>query len=450
VKRVISRLAIFLAFLLLPRLAAALEIQNIPNDAGIELWLVEDHANPIISVAFGVKGGTAYDPPGKEGLAELASGLFDEGAGELDSAAFQKQLNDRGIDFRFSAGQDDFTGDLRFLSQDREVAANLLSLALTQPRFDAEPLERIRNGLLIEIAQGAGDPGYIAGRNLDQMLLDGHPYGRPGNGTTESVSKLTAADLKDFVARRFVRARLHVAIVGDIDATAARAWAQQAFGKLPETADLPDLPPLTPSAKGGARVVDFAAPQATILFAQPGITRSDPDFFAAYLANYSLGGGGFSSRLMTEVREKRGLVYGIGSDLWTMDAGGLIAGQFETDPDKVVEAIRIVRAEWARMAAEGPSAEELENARTYLIGYYPRNFTSTMKTAQALRGLQLEALGIDYVERRQKEIAAVTAADVRRVAARLLDAAQLSFIVVGPAAQIPLDGAEVVKPAAQN
>lgn len=449
-KRVICRLALVLAFLALPRLAAALEIQNVPNEAGVELWLVEDHANPIISVAFGVKGGTAYDPPGKEGLAELASGLFDEGAGDLDSAAFQKQLNDRGIDFRFSAGQDDFTGDLRFLSQDREVAANLLSLALTQPRFDAEPLERIRNGLLIEIAQGAGDPGYIAGRNLDEMLLDGHPYGRPGNGTTDSVSKLTAADLKDFVARRFVRARLHVAIVGDIDATAAKAWAQQAFGKLLETADLPDLPPLTPSAKGGARVVDFAAPQATILFAQPGIRRSDPDFFAAYLANYSLGGGGFSSRLMTEVREKRGLVYGIGSDLWTMDAGGLIAGQFETDPDKVVEALRIVRAEWARMAAEGPSAEELENAKTYLIGYYPRNFTSTMKTAQALRGLQLEALGIDYVERRQKEIAAVTAADVRRVAAKLLNADQLSFIVVGPAAQIPLDGAEVVKPAAQN
>lgn len=448
--RVVPRLALVLVFLLLPRLAAALEIRDIPNDAGIELWLVEDHANPIISVAFGVKGGTAYDPPGKEGLAELASGLFDEGAGDLDSAAFQKRLNERGIDFRFSAGQDDFTGDLRFLSQDRDVAADLLSLALTQPRFDPEPLERIRNGLLIEIAQGAGDPGYIAGRNLDEMLLDGHPYGRPGNGTTESVSALTAADLKDFAARRFVRGRLHVAIVGDIDAAAAKAWAQQAFGALPQDADLPDLPPLTPSAKGAARVVDFAAPQATILFAQPGITRSDPDFFAAYLANYSLGGGGFSSRLMTEVREKRGLVYGIGSDLWTMDAGGLIAGQFETDPGKVVEAIRIVREEWRRMAAEGPSAEELENAKTYLMGYYPRNFTSTLKTAQALRGLQLEALGIDYVERRQKEIAAVTAADVRRVAAKLLNADQLSFIVVGPAAQIPLDGAEVVTAPPQN
>lgn len=451
VKFALVKCALVLALLLVPRLAAALEIQNVANDSGIELWLVEDHANPIVSVAFGVKGGSGYDPAGKEGLAELASGLFDEGAGDLDSAAFQKQLNEHGIDFRFSAGQDDFTGDLRFLSQDKDTAANLLNLALTKPRFDPEPLERIRNGLLIEIAQGEGDPGTIAGRNLDDMMLDGHPYGRPSNGTAASVAALTAADLKDFVAHRFVRDRLHVAIVGDIDAAAAKAWANAAFGALPQTAELDALPPLQLPEKGRARVVDFAAPQATILFAQPGIKRSDPDFFPAYLANYVLGGGGFSSRLMNEVREKRGLVYGIGSDLWTMDAGGLIAGQFQTDPDKVVGAIDIVRAEWARMAKEGPTAQELADAKTYLMGYYPRNFTSTLSAAQALRGLQLEELGIDYVERRQKEIAAVTEDDVRRVAAKLLHADQLSFIVVGPAAQIPLDGAEVVKaPAAQN
>ncbi len=443
-------IAIAACFLMLPRLAMALEIQDVANDLGIDLWLVEDHANPIVSVAFGVKGGSAYDPVGKEGLAELASGLLDEGAGDITSAQFQKQLNDLGIDFRFSSGADDFTGDLRFLTQDKDTAANLLSLALTEPRFDEEPVERIRNHLLIGIAQDEGDPNAIAGRQLDEMVMQGHPYGRPGNGTRESVSALTAADLKAFVAARFVRARLHVALVGDIDAAGARAWVEHAFGKLPQDAPLGDLPLFIPTNAGKSRIVDFAAPQATILFVQPGIVRKDPDFFPAYLANYVLGGGGFSARLMNEVRDKRGLVYGIGSDLWTLDAGGLIAGQFQTNPEKVVEAIKIVRDEWRRMAAEGPTQQELADAKTYLMGYYPRNFTSTRAAAQALRGLQMEGLGIDYVDRRQKEIAAVTEDDVRRVAKRLLNADQLSFIVVGPAAQIPLDGAEVIKAPAQN
>lgn len=444
------RLALVLAVLALPRLALALEIRNVANDLGVELWLVEDHANPIVSVAFGVKGGSAYDPPGKEGLAELASGLFDEGAGDLASEAFQKRLNDLGIDFRFSAGGDDFTGDLRFLAQDRDAAADLLSLALTEPRFDPEPVERIRNYLLVRIAQAEGDPGEIAGRHLDEMVMGAHPYGRPANGTRDSVSSLTAADLKAFAAARFVRARLHVAMVGDIDAAGARAWVERAFGRLPQDAPLPPLPALAPSDAGAARVVDFAAPQATVLFVQPGILRKDPDFFAAYLANYVLGGGGFSARLMREVREKRGLVYGIGSDLWTMDAGGLIGGHFQTDPAKVVEAIGIVRDEWRRMAAEGPGAKELADAKTYLLGYYPRNFSSSLRAAQALRGVQMEGLGIDYVERRQEEIAAVTEADARRVARELFDADRLTFIIVGPAAQIGLDGAEVITKPAQN
>jgi zinc protease len=153
---------------------------------------------------------------------------------------------------------------------------------------------------------------------------------------------------------------------------------------------------------------------------------------------------------MNEVREKRGLVYGIGSDLWTFDAGGLVAGQFQTDPEKVAEAIDIVRTEWKRIASEGPTQRELDDAKTYLLGYYPRNFTTTMETARALLGLQIEHLGIDYVTRRQKEIAAVTLDDARRVAKRLFDPAQLTFVVVGPADHIQLPKAEIVKPPAQN
>lgn len=446
----ILRLFVLTCLLAVPRWAFALDIQSVNGANGIEIWLVESHVNPIVSVAFGFKGGSGFDPAGKEGLAELASGLLDEGAGDVDSAAFQKRLTDRDIDFSFSAGLDDFTGRLRFLSEDRGEAAELLRLALTAPRFDAEPVERIRNALLIEIAQDQADPNSIAGRALEEMILSGHPYARPSNGTTASMKAITADDLRQFVRHRFVRSRLHVSIVGDVSVEEAKSFVDQAFGSLPQDAALPDVPPIAPSKTGRTRIVDFPVPQAIVQFAQPGIPRSDPDFFAAYLVNYVLGGGGFSARLMEEVREKRGLVYGIGTSLSTFDAGGLIAGQFQTDPGKVAEAIEIVRTEWQRMAREGPTQQELDDAKTYLLGYYPRNFTSTMETAQVLRGLQFEELGIDYVTRRQKEIAAVTIADARAVAKRLLDASQLTFVVVGPADEIELPGAEVVEPPARN
>jgi zinc protease len=446
----IARLVILGCLLVLPRLALALDIQSIKSETGIEIWLVENHVNPIVSVAFGFKGGSGYDPEGKEGLSELASGLLDEGAGDVDSESFQKRLTDRGIELSFSSAVDDFTGRMRFLRDDRGEAAELLRLALSAPRFDDEPVDRIRNAVLIDIAQGESDPNTIAGRQMEEVMLNPHPYSRPSNGTMASMASITAGDLRLFVRQRFVRARLQVSIVGDVSAAEAKAFVDQAFGALPQDAALASIPPIAPSKTARTRVVDFDVPQAIVQFAEPGIPRSDPDFFSAYLVNYVLGGGGFSSRLMNEVREKRGLVYGIGTDLWTFDAGGLIAGQFQTDPGKVAQALDIVRAEWRRMAAEGPTQAELDGAKTYLLGYYPRNFTTTMSTAQVLRGLQTEDLGIDYVTRRQEEIAAVTIEDARRAAKRLFDPAQLTFIVVGPAEQIKLPDAEVVKAPAQN
>ncbi len=326
----------------------------------------------------------------------------------------------------------------------------MLRLALSAPRFDEEPVERIRNSQLIDIAEGETDPNTIAGRQMEELMLNGHPYARPSVGTKASVMSITADDLKQFVRQRFVRSRLFVSVVGDVSAAEAKAFVDQAFGKLPQDAALASVLPVAPSKAGRARLVDFPVPQAIVQFAEPGIPRADPDFFPVYLVNYVLGGGGFSARLMEEVREKRGLVYGIGTDLWTFDAGGLIAGQFQTDPGKVAQAIDIVRAEWRRMATEGPTQQELDDAKTYLLGYYPRNFTNTMDTAQLLRGLQVEHLGMDYVTRRQKEIAAVTIDDARRAAKRLFDASQLTFVVVGPADQIQLPGADIVRAPAQN
>jgi zinc protease len=271
----------------------------------------------------------------------------------------------------------------------------------------------------------------IGARAVSQTLFGSHPYGRPGIGTAESMQAITADDLHHFVAQHFTRDRLHLAVVGDITAAQLKPLLDSTFGDLPASSDLPAVPEARLDQPGGVMVVDRRIPQSIINFVQPGIKRDDPDFFAAYVANYILGGGGFSSRLMHEVREKRGLAYGISTSLVTFDHAGLIWGQVQTVNERVAKTIEIIRAEWAKMRDRGPTAAEVDTAKTYLLGSYPRLFTSGSGTAGALLGIQLEGLGIDYVDRRQAEIAKVTPASVARVAKRLLQPDRLVFGVVG-------------------
>jgi zinc protease len=423
--------ALVLAVILLPHLAAAADIQKIVSPAGIEVWLIEDHTVPVVSLAFGFKGGTATDPKGKEGVAELASGLFDEGAGDIDSEAFQQRIADLGLDYGFNASADSFNGSLRTLTANKEQAADLLALALTRPRFDPEPVERMRRHFLIAIEGEQRDPSAAAYRALERTLLGAHPYARSNYGTKETMSALTAADLRQFTKDRLTRDHLYVAAAGDINAADLGKLVDRAFAGLPAKGAPIDVPEASVTKSGSLSVLTRNIPQANVLFAQPGIKRDDKDFFAVYLMNYVLGGGGFSSRLMTELREKRGLTYGIDSNLVTLDHVGFLTGSFETPNAKVKETLELLRSEWRRMAQDGPTQTELDDARTYLLGYYPRNLTTTSKAADTLLGIQMNDLGIDYIERRRKEIDAVTIDDVKRVARDLLDDKALTIIVAG-------------------
>lgn len=427
----LAAVAFLMLAVVLPRPALAIDIQQVQSASGISAWLVQDHSNPLISVAVGFDGGSSDDPAGKEGLAELASGLLDEGAGDIDSAGFQQQLTDNGIDYSFDASRDAFTGQMRMLTDQRDLAFRLLHLSLTKPRFDSEPVERIRQQLLVEVDDDLSDPSTIGARAISRTMFKGHPYGRPGLGTIDSLRTITAADLHGFVADHFTRDRLHLVVVGDITPDQLKPLLDATFGDLPAKSNLPPIADATITAPGGVMVVDRDIPQSIINFAQRGIKRDDPDFFAAYVANYILGGGGFSSRLMTEVREKRGLAYGIDTDLLTLDHAGVIWGQVQTVNKRAADTIAIIRAEWQKMKQAGPTNAEVAVAKTYLLGSYPRLFTSTMGTAGALLGIQMDHLGIDYIQRRQVEIAKITPADVARVAKRLLDPSQLLFAVVG-------------------
>lgn len=423
-----------------PRPAAAIDIERVTSPGGIEAWLVEDHTNPVIAVSFVFRGGAALDPAGKEGLADMVSGLLDEGAGPLDSGAFQKKLEDLAITLRFDAGRDSFGGRLMTLTKNRDTAFDMLRLAVTAPRFDAEPVERIRGQILSGLRGDSEEAGTIAHRALMAELFAGHPYARPAEGTEESVQAITTADLKAFVARRLARDNLIVGAVGDITPRELAEALDWLFGHLPAKAADWKVADAAPPAGGKVTVVQKPFPQSAIAFGQRGVKRDDPDYYAAYVLNHILGGGGFTSRLYREVREKRGLAYSVYSALQPLDHAGMIFGGSATRNDKAGETVRIVQEQWRRMAVDGPTAEELADAKLYLTGSFALQFSSSDRIAGILTAIQMDNLGIDYLDKRNAKIDAVTLDDVRRVARSLLDPAGLSFVVVGDPKDIKAGG----------
>lgn len=434
--RKILSVAVLVLLTFAPLAARATEVQKVVSPGGIEAWLVEDHLNPIITMNFAFRGGSALDPKGKEGLANMAASLLDEGAGDLDSKTFQQTLEDLSITLRFNDSRDSFTGRLQTLTRNRDRAFELERLALTQPRFDAEPVDRLRGQLLAGLRQDQEDPDAVAGKKLMATLYPDHPYGRPSDGTVESVSKLTVADLKKFVADRLARGSLYIAVVGDITAKELAPLLDKTFGDLPKTATPWNLNPVDPAHEGRTIVVQKAIAQSNILWAERGIPRKDKDFYAAYVLNHILGGGGFTSRLYTEVREKRGLAYSVFTYLNPLDATSLIVGGAGTANARAAETIKIVRQEWQKMAEHGVTSKELENAKKFLTGSFPLRFTSSERTADMLLGMQMENLGIDYLDKRNKLIEAVSLKDIQRVAKRLLRPENLVFVVVGQPAGV--------------
>ncbi len=439
-------LLIALTGLLAASQARAVEVQRVVSPGGIEAWLVEDHTNPIIALELAFRGGAALDPEDKAGLATMVAGTIDEGAGPLDSQAFQGELDNLSISLRFEAGQDSLSGSLETLTENRDRAFELLRLALTEPRFDAEPVERIRSQIIARLSRQSEDPDYIAGRMLRRLMYGEHPYARPSGGTEESIARITADDLRGFVQQRFGRDRLYVGVVGDITPDELAQALDATFGSLPAEAAPFTVPEATVENGGETVVIAKPIPQSVVALGQEGIRRDDPDYYAAYVVNYILGGGGFASRLVEEVREKRGLAYSVYSYLAPFDHGSMIYAGTATQNARVGESLDLIRQEWRRMAEEGPSGEELEDAKRYLTGSFPLRFSSSDNIAGMLVGMQMEDLGIDYLERRNDYVEAVTLDDAKRVAKQIYRPDALTVVVVGapegvtPTRDAPGDG----------
>ncbi len=420
--------------------ARALEVQRVVSPGGIEAWLVEDHSNPIISMDFAFPGGASADPAGKEGLAHMVSGLLDEGAGDLDSQAFQRRLAELSIRLSFDAGLDTFQGIMRTLKENQDTAFDLLRLALTAPRFDEEPVGRIRSQIRVQLERESESPRRIAGRALRQAMFPNHPYARPTHGTLESLPAITVEDLRRFVADRLALDVLKIAVAGDITAEELAVRLDETFRALPEHAAPFEVADVVPRTNGEVVVIERDLPQSVVIFGHAGIKRDDPDFYAAYVVNHILGGGSFNSRLFEEVREKRGLAYSVYSYLHPLDHAGLVMGGVATQNARTGESLEVIRLEWKRMSESGPTREELEDAKTYLTGSYPLRFSSTANIAGTLLVIQLDDLGIDYVNERNKLIEAVTLEDARRVANELFQADELNFVIVGRPLGVLSDG----------
>jgi len=408
-----------------------MDIQVVTSPGGIKAWLVEEHSVPLIALRFAFSGGSAQDPDGKEGVANFLTSMLDEGAGELDAAAFQERMEELAVRMSFQDGRDTFYGDFQSLTQKRDQAIELLRLALTKPRFDKSAVERIGAQLRANLAFALKNPNQVASRAWVAEAFPHHPYGRPATGTLESVARIGPDDLEAFRKHVFARENLKVAVVGDINAEELGKLLDRVFGDLPAKSHTKPVAKIKLAEKGKISVIELPVPQSVVVFGAQGIKRSDPDFIAAFVMNQILGGGGFNSRLMEEVREKRGLAYGVYSYLQYFDGAEYFGGRVATKNEKVAESLRIIKAEFKRMADEGPTAKELADAKSYLTGSYALRFDTSAKIASQLLGIQVDGLSVDYVTKRNDLITAVTLDDVKRVAKRLLGSNNLIVTVVG-------------------
>jgi len=437
-KRLLAALALMvlaaMPALLAPAPARAANIQNIDLGRDAEVWFAEDHTVPIISFNISLPAGSAYDPAGKAGLANFAASMMDEGAGGLDSKAFHEALANRAIEFRAQAERDYVVISIATLKENAPEALHLLQLALTRPRFEADALTRVRAQIIQSLQQDQAEPPRVAARAFMRDFFGDHAYAHPVAGEISSVSTISAADLRNFARSNWTKYGLKIAVAGDITPAALAKLLGETF--LPVSGARPGLlPNIGRLGAPGVHVVPLPVPQPSVYFGLPGIMRQDPDFIPGYVANYVLGGGGFSSRLMDEVRVKRGLTYGISTSLSSYNKASVMVGSVATRADAVRQTIQVVKDTLAEFAANGPTQQELDDAKTYLTGSFPLAFASNTGTASQLGTFQRQNLDIGYVARRNSLIQAVTLADVRRVAKRLFDPARLTVVIGGSPAE---------------
>lgn len=410
--------------------ALALSPRALDIGKGEQVWFQEDHTVPMVAVTIALPAGSVYDPKDKDGAAAFAAYMFNEGAGALDSQAFQAEIANRAIQLSLSPDHDWLIISFSALTAQTRDAFRLVGLALAHPRFDADAADRVRAQMIQSLKQDEEDPAAVAANRFYRVTFGDSPYAHPIGGEPQSLARITPADLKAFAETHWVKAGARISVSGDIDAKTATALLKAMFDPLPAAA--PPAPPrMVDTGPAGLTIVSMNVPQASAVFGLPGMARADKDYLAGYVANYIVGGGDFSARLTNEVREKRGLTYGIATGLRDYHEGGLLVGEVATRADAMNTTLSVVHQVLADYAAHGPTAQELADAKTYLTGSYPLAFASNVGISAQFNAFQRAGLPIDYVTHRNSYIQALTLDDVRRAAARLFDPKRLTVVVGG-------------------
>jgi zinc protease len=426
----LTSLSLLPLFSVLSSPAHAMEIQSVKSPGGIEAWLVEEHGNPVMALRFSFEGGNTQDPENKDGLANFLTAMLDEGAGELTSGDYQERMEEIAMRMSYDDTRDGFYGNFETLTVHREKAVELLRLAINAPRFDADAVERIRKQLMANLVYAARDPEKVASKEWNALAYGSHPYGRPAQGTEATLKSITSEDLQGFRKRTFAKSNLKIVAVGDINATELGKLIDTVFGSLPDKADLKPIADAKLIA-GTQKQIEMDVPQSVATFGTTAMARKHPDFMTGFVLNQLVGGGGFASRLMEEVREKRGLAYSVYTYMLPMRKSSILTGGVATKVESIDESLQVILSEFKRIAADGPTETELANAKSYLTGSYALRFDSNSKIASQLLGLLEEGFGADYIDKRNGLIEAVTMEDCKRVAKTLFDEKSLIITVVG-------------------
>ena len=412
---------------------AALTLQNWQTPQGTRVLFVESHELPMLDISVDFPAGSARDPAGKAGLAHLTHGMLDQGAGGLTDTAIAHRLADVGAVLAGNFDRDRAGVTLRTLSSatEKTAALDVLARVLQQPDFPPAVIKREKQRLISAIREAEADPGTVADKAFYRALYGNHPYAHDESGEPAAIAQLARDELLAFYRTHYSAPNAVISLMGDISRAEAEAIAARLAAGLSRAAAVPALPKPA-SAAATTTHIAFPSAQSHVLVGAVGMARNDPDFFPLYVGNYVLGGGGFDSRLMREVRDKRGYAYSAYSYFMPMREAGPFQLGLQTRLEQTDDALKVAQATVRQFIADGPTEAELTQAKSNLTGGFPLRIDSNKKILDYLSVIGFYHLPLDYLDTWVDKVNAVDVAAVKQAFARRIDPDQLVTVIVGP------------------